>query len=160
MNHNTGRASTRMPDTRWTINMGVIAVFVCILEITVHVLKYSQPPLSASSTSTDSTKLRPKILKKKKKIQKIWKSKPWICHRMATIYLAFSLYLKLVTWHLHGVRYYKKFRDDFKYMRRDFPGCPVVNISSSSAGGRGSIPGWEAKFPHASQPKSQKEKNP
>ena len=47
--------------------MGVIAVFVCILEITVHVLKYSQPPLSASSTSTDSTKLRPKILKKKKK---------------------------------------------------------------------------------------------
>ena len=47
--------------------MGVIAVFVCILEITVHVLNYSQPPLSVSSTSTDSTKLRPKILKKKKK---------------------------------------------------------------------------------------------
>ena len=67
MNHNTGRASKRMPDTRWTINMGVIAVFVCILEITVHVLNYSQPPLSVSSTSTDSTKHRPKILKKKKK---------------------------------------------------------------------------------------------
>ena len=47
--------------------MGVIVVLVCILEITVHVLNYSQPPLSANSTSTDSTKLRPKILKKKKK---------------------------------------------------------------------------------------------
>lgn len=78
---------------------------------------------------------------------------------MATIYLAFSLYLKLVTWHLHGVRYYKKFRDDFKYMRRDSPGCPVVNTSSSSAGGRGSIPGWEAKFPHASQPKTKNKKH-
>ena len=47
--------------------MGVTVVLVCILEITVHVLNYSQPPLSASSASTDSTKLRPKILKKKKK---------------------------------------------------------------------------------------------
>ena len=45
--------------------MGVIVILVCILEITVHVLNYSQPPLSASSTSTDSTKLRPKILEKK-----------------------------------------------------------------------------------------------
>ena len=45
--------------------MGVIVILVCILEITVHVLNYSQPPLSVSSTSTDSTKLRPKILEKK-----------------------------------------------------------------------------------------------
>ena len=45
--------------------MGVIVILVCILEITVHVLNYSQPPLSASFTSTDSTKLRPKILEKK-----------------------------------------------------------------------------------------------
>lgn len=50
--------------------MGVTVVLVCILEITVHVLNYSQPPLSASSASTDSTKLRPKILKKKKKFRK------------------------------------------------------------------------------------------
>ena len=31
----------------------------------------------------------------------------------------------------------------------------MVKISPSSAGGVGSIPGWGAKIPHASQPKNQ-----
>ena len=38
---------------------------------------------------------------------------------------------------------------------REFPGGPVVKTSPSNAGGVGSIPGWEAKIPHASQPKKQ-----
>ena len=39
------------------------------------------------------------------------------------------------------------------------PGCPVVKTSPSKAGGcrfTGSIPGWEAKIPHASWPKKAK----
>ena len=38
---------------------------------------------------------------------------------------------------------------------RDFPGGPVVKTSSSNAGAMCSIPGWGAKTPHTSQPKSQ-----
>ena len=38
---------------------------------------------------------------------------------------------------------------------RNFPGGLVVKNSLSSAGGVGSIPGWGAKIPHASQPKNQ-----
>ena len=38
---------------------------------------------------------------------------------------------------------------------RDFPGGPVVKTSPSNAGGAGSIPGWGAKIPHASQPEKQ-----
>ena len=38
---------------------------------------------------------------------------------------------------------------------RNFPGGLVVKNSPSSAGGVGSIPGWGAKIPHASQPKNQ-----
>ena len=34
----------------------------------------------------------------------------------------------------------------------DFPGSPVVKTLPSNAGGVGSIPGWGAKIPHASQP--------
>ena len=43
---------------------------------------------------------------------------------------------------------------------RDFPGGPVVKTSPSNAGGggTGSSPGWGAKLPHASWPKSQKHK--
>ena len=39
-------------------------------------------------------------------------------------------------------------------MSQDFPGGPVVKTLSSNAGGMGSIPGWGAKIPHASRPKS------
>ena len=42
-----------------------------------------------------------------------------------------------------------------KYVSRDFPGGPVVKASPSNAGGKGSIPGWGAKIPHASRPKNQ-----
>ena len=38
---------------------------------------------------------------------------------------------------------------------RDFPGGPVVKTSPSNAGGEGLIPGWGAKIPHVSWPKSQ-----
>ena len=38
---------------------------------------------------------------------------------------------------------------------RDVPGSTVVKISPSRAGGAGSIPGWGAKIPHISWPKSQ-----
>ena len=38
----------------------------------------------------------------------------------------------------------------------DFPGSPVVKTSPSNAGGAGSIPGQEAKIPHASWPKEKK----
>ena len=31
----------------------------------------------------------------------------------------------------------------------------MVETSPSNAGGAGSIPGWRAKIPHASQPKNQ-----
>ena len=37
---------------------------------------------------------------------------------------------------------------------RDFPGGPVVKTSPSSVGGAGSIPGWGAKIPHASDQKT------
>ena len=33
--------------------------------------------------------------------------------------------------------------------QRDFPGVPVVKTLASNAGGVGSVPGWEAKIPHA-----------
>ena len=39
--------------------------------------------------------------------------------------------------------------------QRDFPGGPLVKTSPSNIGGAGSIPGREAKIPHALQPKSQ-----
>ena len=38
--------------------------------------------------------------------------------------------------------------------RRDFPGGPVVKTAPSNAGGESSKPGWDAKIPHASWPKS------
>ena len=38
---------------------------------------------------------------------------------------------------------------------RDFPGGPMIKTLPSNAGGAGSIPGGEAKIPHASQPKNQ-----
>ena len=41
---------------------------------------------------------------------------------------------------------------------RDFPEGPVVKTLPSNAGGAGSIPGREAKIPHASQPKKPKHK--
>ena len=37
----------------------------------------------------------------------------------------------------------------------DFPGCPVVKTSPSSAGGAGSISGRGAKIPHALLPRNQ-----
>ena len=37
---------------------------------------------------------------------------------------------------------------------KDFPGGPGVGTLSSSAGGRGSISGLEARIPHASRPKT------
>ena len=44
----------------------------------------------------------------------------------ATIYIAFTLYLQLFTYHLHYIRYYKPFRDDLKYsMRREWQPTPV-----------------------------------
>ena len=41
---------------------------------------------------------------------------------------------------------------------RDFPGGPVVKISSSNAEDTGSIPGQGAMIPYASQPKKSKHK--
>ena len=43
----------------------------------------------------------------------------------------------------------------FKTSLRDFPGVSVIQTSLSNAGGAGSIPGQEAKIPHASRPKKQ-----
>ena len=40
-------------------------------------------------------------------------------------------------------------------MYRDLPRSPVVRTSPSNAAGVGSIPGQEAKIPHASWPKNQ-----
>ena len=42
---------------------------------------------------------------------------------------------------------------------RDFPGGPVVKTLPPNAGDAGSIPGWEAKVPHASGPKSKTKQN-
>ena len=41
---------------------------------------------------------------------------------------------------------------------RDFAGSPVVRTSSSSAAGRGSVPGWGIKIPHAVQCGQKKKK--
>ena len=38
---------------------------------------------------------------------------------------------------------------------QDFPAGPVVKTSPSSVGGMSSIPGWEAKIPHALRPENQ-----
>jgi len=40
-------------------------------------------------------------------------------------------------------------------MEGHFPGGPVVKTLPSNAQGVGSIPAWEAKIPHALQPKHQ-----
>ena len=40
----------------------------------------------------------------------------------------------------------------------DFPGGPVFKTSPSNAEGVGSIPGWGARIPCASQPKNQNRK--
>ena len=40
-------------------------------------------------------------------------------------------------------------------MDRDFPGGLVVQTFNCNAEVEGSIPGWEAKIPHALQPKTQ-----
>ena len=45
----------------------------------------------------------------------------------------------------------KKLR--LKKVSRDFPGSPVVKTHPSIAGGKGSIPGWETKIPHAKKKK-------
>ena len=45
-----------------------------------------------------------------------------------------------------------------KRIIQDFPGGPAVKTSPSNAGGVGSIPGWGANIPHASQPKKPKHK--
>ena len=39
----------------------------------------------------------------------------------------------------------------------DFSGRQVVKTLPSNAGGEGSIPGWEAKILHASEPKTKAE---
>ena len=41
---------------------------------------------------------------------------------------------------------------------RDFPGDPMVKTSPFNAGGMGSMPGQEAKIPHALWPKKPKQK--
>ena len=41
---------------------------------------------------------------------------------------------------------------------QDFPGGPVAETSPSNAGAAGSVPGWGAEVPHASQPKTTKRK--
>ena len=38
---------------------------------------------------------------------------------------------------------------------QDFPASPALKTSPSSAGGVGSIPGWEAEIPHASRLETQ-----
>ena len=48
-----------------------------------------------------------------------------------------------------------KWKTDLRTSKWDFPGGPVVKTLPSNAGGVGSIPGWEAKIPHASGPKNQ-----
>ena len=42
----------------------------------------------------------------------------------------------------------------FKLSYRDFSGDPVVKSSLANAGDMSSIPGQEAKIPHASRPKN------
>ena len=42
-----------------------------------------------------------------------------------------------------------------KWMGQDFPSSPVVKPSPFNPEGMGSILGWGAKIPHASQPKNQ-----
>ena len=56
---------------------------------------YSQPSISMSSKSADSTKCGWEIFEKE-----IFKSKTWIYCALATVYIAFILYLQLFRCHL------------------------------------------------------------
>ena len=56
----------------------------------------------------------------KRKVQKISKSKTWICHKLATIYITFTLYLQLFTQFLHCIRLISNPRW-FKVYREDMP---------------------------------------
>ena len=86
-------------------------------------LEYSCPSISFGSESMDSTKLR--LIRLEKKLQKAPRSKIWICHMQATIYIVFTFKLFVVVqsqscvwlfvtpWTascqaLDGVKYYKK----------------------------------------------------
>ena len=44
--------------------------------------------------------------------------------------------------------------DNQEHLQGDFPGGPVVKTLPSNTEGTGSIPGWEAKILHASQPEN------
>ena len=44
-----------------------------------------------------------------------------------------------------------------KHTTGDFPCGPVVRTLPSDAAGGGSVPGWDAKIPHTSQPKTKAE---
>ena len=59
----------------------------------------------------------------------------------------------------HARHWAQSFADPFSHPQNthvwDFPGGPVVKTLPSNAGGAGSIPGWGAKTPHASRPKTQ-----
>ena len=43
-----------------------------------------------------------------------------------------------------------------KPLNGDFPGCPIVETLPSDAEGEGSVPGWGAETPPASQPNKTK----
>ena len=48
----------------------------------------------------------------KRKFQKVPKIKTWICPRLATANIGFTLYLQLFTQHLHHIGYHKWSRND------------------------------------------------
>jgi len=64
-----------------------------------------------------------------------------------------SLFRKAWSWHLTRALFLYKVKN-YKKEVRDFPGGPVVKTLPSNAEGVGSIPGWAAKIPHASQTKT------
>ena len=64
---------------------------------------YSWPSLSVGSLSSDSTNRQSKIFRKKKKIPASFKQAK----------LEFAANRKLVTWHLHCIRYYKWSTNDY-----------------------------------------------
>ena len=67
----------------------------------------------------------------------------------------------MTEWHVLGqsaLNHIINYLFHLKLRYKGFTGGPVVKSSPSNVGDVGLIPGWGAKIPHASQPKSQKHK--
>ena len=77
--------------------------------------------VSKSFAYVDSINNRLKIFQRKqKKSEWLSKNKTLIYHSPTTIYIVFTLYLQLLTQHLHCIKYYKQSRGDMHVMCKQY----------------------------------------